>query len=58
MNSKVSISKMHDDFEYDHKDTFLEYLAAANLLVGSEDWIGENAGQVSRPLELQLGLYC
>ena len=58
MNSKVSISKMHDDFEYAHKDTFLEYLAAANLLVGSEDWIGENAGQVSRPLELQLGLYC
>jgi hypothetical protein len=46
MNSKVDIMKKHDN----NKDpamgtnTFLEYLAAANLLVGKEDWFGESAG--------------
>ena len=38
--------------------TFMEYLAAANLIVGKEDWVGEKAGEAVRPLELQLGLYC
>ena len=52
MNSKVKIDECHDKFDAAHKETFLEYLAAANLLVGSEDWIGENAGQVVKPLEL------
>lgn len=59
MNSKVDVMKLHND----NKDrngytTFLEYLAAANLLVGQEDWIGEKAGQAVSPLELQLGPYC
>jgi hypothetical protein len=58
MNSNVKIMQQHDSFDKAHECTFLEYLAAANLLVGSEDWIGEKAGQVVRPLELQLGLYC
>ncbi len=38
--------------------TFMEYLAAANLIVGQDDWIGEKAGQSVSPLELQLGPYC
>lgn len=54
----VDILKMQKDFKYAGSETFLEYLAPANLLAGSEDWIGETAGQVVRPLELQLGLYC
>ena len=36
----------------------MEYLASANLIVGKEDWIGEDAGQAVSPLELQLGPYC
>ena len=52
MNSNVKIMQQHDSFDKAHECTFLEYLAAANLLVGSEDWIGEKAGQVVRPLEL------
>lgn len=36
----------------------MEYLAAANLLVGKEDWVGESAGESISPLELQLGIYC
>lgn len=36
----------------------MEYLAAANLIVGKEDWVGEEAGQSVSPLELQLGVYC
>lgn len=58
MNSKVDIIKKHDGFEAAGKQTFLEYLAAANLLVGKEDWVGESAGESVSPLELQLGLYC
>lgn len=58
MNNKVKIMKKHNEFEMRGQETFLEYLAAANLLVGSEDWIGEKAGQTVAPLELQLGLYC
>ena len=49
---RVDVMKQHDSFEFAHKETFLEYLAAANLLVGAEDWIGEKAGQIVRPLEL------
>lgn len=58
MNSKVDIIDKHDNFEKAGTQTFLEYLAAANLLVGKEDWVGENAGQSIAPLELNLGLYC
>lgn len=58
MNSKVDIIKKHNSFESAGTQTFLEYLAAANLLVGKEDWVGENAGQSIAPLELNLGLYC
>ena len=52
MNSKVDIMKQKKDFEYVGKETFMEWLAGANLLVGAEDWIGESAGQAARPLEL------
>ena len=58
MNSKVDIMNKHYTFYSNDTNTFLEYLAAANLLVGQEDWIGEKAGQSVSPLELQLGLYC
>lgn len=58
MNNRVDVEKLHDSFDKPHEETFLEYLASASLLVGAEDWIGESAGQVVRPLELQLGLYC
>lgn len=58
MNSKVDIKKLHDKYDGIGQYTFMEYLASANLLVGQEDWIGENAGQTVRPLELQLGMYC
>lgn len=58
MNSKVDIMKKKGEFEHVGKETFMEWLAGANLLVGAEDWIGEKAGQAIRPLELQLGLYC
>lgn len=58
MNGKVDIMKKKKEFEKVGEETFLEWLAAANLLVGAEDWIGENAGQAVRPLEIQLGLYC
>lgn len=58
MNSKVDIIDKHNEFDGVGERTFLEYLAAANLLVGQEDWVGEKAGQSVTPLELQLGLYC
>lgn len=58
MNGKVDIAKLHKKYDGVGKCTFMEYLASANLLVGSEDWIGESAGQTVRPLELQLGMYC
>jgi hypothetical protein len=58
MNSNVDIMKQHNNNTTNSTHTFLEYLAAANLLVGQEDWIGEKAGQSVSPLELQLGLYC
>ena len=54
----VDVMKKHDEFGEKKESTFLEYLAAANLLVGKDDWIGENAGQAVSPLELQLGFYC
>ncbi len=60
MNSKVSIMDKHDknpDVQT-METTFLEYLAAANLIVGKEDWVGESAGEAVSPLELQLGPYC
>ena len=44
MNEKISIKTKHDEFKNAGTHTFLEYLAAANLLVGSEDRIGETAG--------------
>ena len=40
----VDVMKKHDEFSEKKESTFLEYLAAANLLVGKDDWIGENAG--------------
>jgi hypothetical protein len=46
MNSKVDIMEKHDNNWHPNMGThtFLEYLAAANLLVGKEDWVGESAG--------------
>lgn len=53
--SGSSIMDRHNKF--DRKNTFLEYLASANLLVGSEDWVGESASENVSPLILQLGPY-
>ena len=50
--------KKHDKNEGGATKSFMEYLAASNLLVGKDDWVGESAGQSVSPLELQLGLYC
>lgn len=58
MNSEVNIMTNHDKNEGGATKTFMEYLAASNLLVGQDDWVGEKAGQSVSPLELQLGLYC
>lgn len=60
MNSKVSIMDKHDENgdALFGDTTFMEYLAAANLIVGNEDWVGESAGQTVSPLTLQLGIYC
>lgn len=58
MNGKVDIEKKHNGNPYAGIKTFMEYLAAANLIVGKEDWVGEKAGQSVSPLELQLGVYC
>jgi len=44
MNSKVKVIDKHNEFDKVGEETFLEYLAAASLLVGGEDWIGESAG--------------
>ena len=60
MDGEVDIMKKHNknpDAAFGDT-TFMEYLAAANLIVGKEDWIGEDAGQAVSPLELQLGPYC
>ena len=41
------------------KATFLECLAAANMIVGTEDdFFGSNVGNAVSPLVLQLGPYC
>lgn len=60
MNSRVDIMTKHDenpDAQFGDT-TFMEYLAAANLIAGEPDWVGENAGEAVKPLELQLGPYC
>ena len=46
MNSDVDIMIKHDGNTdaLNGKKTFMEYLAAANLIVGKEDWVGEEAG--------------
>ena len=60
MNNQKSIMDRHNS----NSDalfgdtTFMEYLAAANMIVGKSDWVGEKAGEAISPLELQLGPYC
>lgn len=44
MNSDVSIMDKHKYNTKVGEKTFMEYLAAANLIVGKEDWVGEKAG--------------
>ena len=46
MNSNVEIMTQHNKNPDAKKGnvTFMEYLAAANMIVGKEDWIGESAG--------------
>lgn len=60
MNNQSSVMDRHDsnDDANGGEDTFMEYLAAANMFVGQQDWVGEKAGEAVKPLELQLGLYC
>ena len=60
MNNQTSIMDRHDNnpnVKFGRK-TFMEYLAAANMIVGNSDWVGEKAGEAISPLELQLGPYC
>lgn len=58
--NKIDVMKVHNDRTAAElkNQTFLEYLAAANLIAGKSGWVGENAGQTSTPLILQLGPYC
>lgn len=59
MNGKVDIMKCKSEFKQAGQQSFMEWLASANLLVGQDDWTGESAGQsAGSPLEIQLGLYC
>ena len=58
MNNQKSIMDRHDSAENKGRKTFMEYLAAANMIVGKPDWVGEKAGEAISPLELQLGPYC
>lgn len=60
MNGRVDIMSKHNKFSTGNGKqsyTFIEYLAAANMLVGKSDWIGESAGEAISPLELQFGPY-
>lgn len=58
MGNKSDVISRHKDFKKKGIRSFIEYLAAANMIVGQEDWIGEKAGESISPLELNLGLYC
>jgi len=59
MNSKVKVSKAMASNENAGVTTFLECLAAANMIAGTEDdFFGDGAGEAVRPLILQLGAYC
>ena len=56
-NDKEAVQKAHDKFDRSKGETFMSYLASANLLVGDENtWFGA-AGQSPKPLILQLGYY-
>lgn len=50
-----SVNDQHNSFANVGKNTFLEYLAKANLIVGGENW--SNDKQTMSPLEIQLGFY-
>lgn len=50
-----SVASAHDGFSNVGKHSFMEYLAQANMLVGSENWF--STAQSNCPLELQLGFY-
>lgn len=55
LNAGESVISQHDSFGSVGENTFMEYLAKANMLVGGENWF--NPEQGISPLELQLGFY-
>lgn len=50
-----SVISQHNNFAKIGDNTFMEYLAKANMLVGGENWFEPKQGL--SPLELQLGFY-
>lgn len=58
--NRVDIEQKHNTFGKAGKNSFMEYLASANLLAGSENWLAGqfDPGQAAEtPLELNLGMY-
>ena len=55
INSELSVMAKHNENVNAYKNTFMEYLAPASLIVGKD---GSKLGQSVTPLELQLGIYC
>ena len=53
-NKNLDVMTKHNTFEQRGQETFLEYLAAAHMLVSPKDegWFGEKAGETVRPLEI------
>ena len=58
VNGNASVSKAMGQNANVGKSTFLECLAAANMIVGTEGSFLGGASDAVRPLELQLGPYC
>lgn len=55
LSDDKTVINQRNDFRTSGEKTFMEYLAKANLLVGSENWF--NSKQTISPLILQLGFY-
>lgn len=60
VGQSTNVKKMHNDFKQAGQESFMEYLAPANMLAtdaGAPSFIGAPPDSV-RPLELNLGVYC
>ena len=63
VGQKTSVKKMHNDFKQAGQESFMEYLAPANMLAtdAGAPSLGKLIGAPPdsvRPLELNLGVYC